>query len=86
MRDHTRLKVFELADQLALISICRESGQFPSRELYGLQSQVRRAAVSIAANIVEGSARNTEAEYLSSWTSLMARRENCNTKLVCAVD
>ena len=63
MRDHTQLKVFELADQLAL-SIYRESGHFPSSELYGLQSQVRRAAVSIAANIVEGCARNTEAEYL----------------------
>jgi four helix bundle protein len=63
MRDHTRLKVFGLADRLA-VSIYRESASFPADERYGLQSQVRRAAVSIAANIVEGCARTTAAEYM----------------------
>ncbi len=63
MRDHTQLKVFKLADGLAL-KIYRVSNLFPASEVYGLQSQVRRAAVSIAANIVEGCARHTEAEYL----------------------
>lgn len=63
MRDHTRLKVFELADQLA-VDVYRASSRFPRSEVYGLQSQVRRASVSIAANIVEGCARTSEAEYL----------------------
>ena len=63
VRDHTRLKVFNLADQLA-ISIYRESTGFPRSEHYGLRAQIRRAAVSIAANIVEGSARTSQAEYL----------------------
>jgi hypothetical protein len=53
MRDHSKLKVFELADQLALL-IYRSTFGFPKTERYGLQSQVRRAAVSIGANIVEG--------------------------------
>jgi len=63
MRDHTRLKVFSMADQLAL-SVYRETRQFPDTERFGLQSQVRRAAVSVAANIVEGCARSSQAEYL----------------------
>jgi four helix bundle protein len=62
MRDHTKLKVFELADRLA-IHIYRETISFPKAELYGLRSQIRRAAVSIPCNIVEGCARSTQAEY-----------------------
>lgn len=62
MRDHTKLKVFELADRLA-IRIYRCTANFPQAERYGLQSQIRRAAVSIPANIVEGCARSTQAEY-----------------------
>ena len=63
MRDHTKLKVFTLADNLTL-AIYRETREFPTSELYGLQSQMRRAAVSVAANIVEGCARSTLAEYI----------------------
>jgi len=63
MRDHTKLKVFELADNLA-IAVYGASTGFPVNEQYGLQSQVRRAAVSIAANIVEGCARSTQKEYV----------------------
>ena len=62
MRDHTKLKVFDLADRLAIL-VYRGTDGFPPSERYGLQSQVRRAAVSIAANIVEGCSRSTQAEY-----------------------
>jgi four helix bundle protein len=62
MRDRSKLKVFELADQLALL-IYQSTLGFPKTEQYGLQSQVRRAAVSIAANIVEGCARTSQSEY-----------------------
>ena len=63
MRDHTKLRAYELADQLAL-AIYKETRSFPREEMFGLTSQLRRAAVSIASNIVEGSARSSEAEYL----------------------
>ena len=63
MRDHTKLRAFQLADQVAL-AIYKETRSFPREEIFGLTSQLRRAAVSIASNIVEGAARFSEAEYL----------------------
>lgn len=44
------------------VAIYRETGQFPSSEMYGLTNQLRRATVSIAANIAEGHSRSRK-EY-----------------------
>ncbi|MEI6608619.1 MAG: four helix bundle protein [Deltaproteobacteria bacterium] len=62
MRDHTKLRAFEVADEVAIL-IYRITTKFPKDELYGLTSQMRRAAVSVPSNIVEGCARDTQADY-----------------------
>ena len=63
MRDHTKLRAFELADEVALLTY-QVTANFPKDELYGLTAQMRRAAVSVPSNIVEGCARSSQADYL----------------------
>ena len=62
-RDPRKLRVFGLADDL-VPEIYQATRSFPDEEKFGLVSQMRRAAVSIAANIAEGCGRRTTADYL----------------------
>jgi len=63
-RDHRKLRVFQDAHRLT-VAIYKHTKTFPKDEWFGLRSQMRRSAVSIATNIVEGSARRTTREYLN---------------------
>ena len=62
MRDHRKLNAFDLSDKLA-VSIYQETRDFPSSERFGLRSQIRRSAVSVPVNIVEGCGRGSDAEF-----------------------
>ena len=62
MQDYRKLKVYGKAYALAL-AVYESTRQFPREELYGLTSQVRRAAVSIAANIAEGAGRSGGGDF-----------------------
>ena len=60
-RDFRRLVIWQRAHQLSL-RLYKETATFPAHELYGIVSQIRRAAVSVPTNITEGCGRGTVAE------------------------
>jgi four helix bundle protein len=61
MRNYRDLQVWNKAHHLTL-ELYRVSRAFPREEIYGLTSQLRRAAVSIGANLAEGCGRRTSSE------------------------
>lgn len=61
MKNYKNLSVWEKSHQLTL-KIYKETASFPSHELYGLTSQIRRSAISIPSNIAEGSGRKSDQE------------------------
>jgi four helix bundle protein len=61
MADFKDLRVWEKAYELTL-SAYKQTGCFPKEEMYGLTSQLRRAASSVGANIAEGCGRRSDPE------------------------
>ena len=60
---YKELRVWKQAMYLAL-EIYQHTQRFPKEELYGLTSQLRRAAVSVASNIAEGKGRSSDKELI----------------------
>ncbi|MBX3004994.1 MAG: four helix bundle protein [Anaerolineales bacterium] len=61
MKDFRKLQVWEKSHLFAL-HVYKATAQFPAAELYGLTSQLRRAAVSVPSNIAEGVGRGSDAD------------------------
>ena len=64
--------------------IYRASEDFPSREIYGLTSQIRRAAVSVPSNIAEGAGRITRGEFVQSVGHARGSLLEVETQLIVA--
>ncbi len=84
-KEFTDLVVWRKAHGLVL-SLYQLTRSFPKEEVYGLTSQLRRAAVSVAANIAEGFKRKGKHEKLRYLNIAQGSLEECRYYLVLARD
>ncbi len=83
MRPHERLEVWNKAIDF-VVDVYRLTDAFPKEERFGLTSQLRRAAVSIPANIAEGAARHTTKEFLHFLAIAQGSASEVETELLIA--
>jgi four helix bundle protein len=85
MKTHKDLNVWKEAMSLAkdVYSLTRN---FPKEEMYGLVSQMRRAAVSIPSNIAEGAARNSHKEFIQFLYTSLGSLAELETQLLLSRD
>ena len=62
MQDFRNLAIWRRAHELTL-EIYQETAAFPEREVFGITSQMRRSAASLATNIAEGCGRGSDADF-----------------------
>lgn len=80
IKSYRDLQVWQEAMELAELCYQRTSC-FPARETYGLQSQTRRAAVSIASNIAEGHSRRSLGAYLNHLSIALGSQAELETQI-----
>ena len=80
IRSYRDLEVWQVALKL-IAEVYAVSARFPADEPFGLTAQIRRAAVSVGANIAEGHARESRPEYrhFVSIATGFNRRSRCGT-------
>lgn len=85
MRKHHELKAWQGAMELVK-EIYRVTRYFPREEIYGLVSQMRRAAVSIPSNISEGAARGGDREFIQFLIIARGSLSELETQLLISND
>jgi four helix bundle protein len=84
-RSYRKLLVWQKAKALA-VQIYKATEPFPRSEIYGLTSQIRRAAVSVASNIAEGQGRLTRGEFLHFLGQARGSLLELDTQIAIALD
>jgi four helix bundle protein len=85
MKSHKDLKVWQ--NSIELVSeVYAITKNFPKDELFGLVSQIRRAAISIPSNIAEGSARNHKNEFIQFLYISLGSCSELETQLIISMN
>jgi four helix bundle protein len=83
VKDYRELIVWQKAMDL-VVAAYRTTAGFPKQEVYGLTSQMRRAAVSVPSNIAEGQARNTTRDFLQFLAVAYGSLKELETQILIA--
>ena len=83
MRPHQKLDAWSKSVDL-VVGIYRATEKFPKEERYGLTSQLRRAAVSVPANIAEGAGRHSQKEFAHFLSNAQGSASELETELIIA--
>ena len=83
MRSHNNLDAWQRSIDF-VTEIYKSTETFPKDERFGLTSQIRRAAVSIAANMAEGAARRSDKEFLQFLSHAQGSASEVETELLIA--
>ena len=83
MRPHQKLDVWQRAVDFAVESY-KATENFPKEEKFGLVSQIRRASVSISANIAEGAGRNSSKEFIHFLSNAQGSASEVETEILIA--
>ena len=83
MRPHEKLDVWKKAIDF-VVAVYRATDDFPNEERFGLISQLRRAAVSILANIAEGAGRKSSREFAHFLSTSQGSASEVDTELLIA--
>lgn len=81
MKTHKDLDVWKNGIEY-VTKIYEKTSSFPKEELYGLTSQIRRAAVSIPSNIAEGAARRSKKEFCHFLYVALSSAAELNTQII----
>jgi len=81
MRPHQKLDAWKQAINL-VVDVYKATESFPKEERYGLTSQIRRAAVSIPANIAEGAGRYSNREFAHFLSNAQGSASELETELL----
>lgn len=83
MRPHHKLEAWSKAIEL-VTDVYKSSEKFPKEERYGLTGQIRRAAVSIPANLAEGAGRRSPKEFAHFLSNSQGSASELETELIIA--
>lgn len=81
MRPHEKLDIWKRSVEMVVL-VYKMTEVFPKDERFGLTSQIRRAAVSIPANIAEGAARTSDKEFLNFISIAQGSSSELQTELL----